>query len=240
MPNSWFQFKEFRINQNKTAMKVGTDGVLLGAWTNYLNASSILDIGTGTGLIALIAAQRTIASNITAIDIDINSYIQANENIKESKWTDRIIVYNISYTDFYKSHNNKFDLVITNPPFHDESILSPNKLRDTARNSQNLSLTEIFEGCEKILSCKGSLSIILPSKKIPELITLCKTYNYFINRKTEVKPTETKECHRVLLQISKHSNEYIENCLVIEREKRHHYSDDFKNLTNDLYLSFKY
>ena len=128
MPNDYFKFKQFTIHQDKCAMKVGTDGVLLGAWAECANAKGILDIGTGTGLIALMIAQRSNAK-IDAVEIDETASKQAKENIKKSLWNDRIEILNISFQDFSKSTNEKYDLIVSNPPYFQNSLYAPDEKR---------------------------------------------------------------------------------------------------------------
>ena len=146
MPNDYFQFKQFTIWQDQTAMKVGTDGVLLGAWSRAAQTGSILDIGTGTGLLALMMAQRTPARvTIEGIEIAEKAYQQAKENIKNSPWHKRICLYHQSYQDFYSQYQKAFDLIITNPPFFDNSLQGEQTDRNLARHSHSLSIQDLLQ-----------------------------------------------------------------------------------------------
>jgi len=135
MPNPWFQFKQFTVWHDKCAMKVGTDGVLLGAWADMEQARSILDVGTGSGLIALMAAQRNLTAAITAIDIDESAIIQARENFDRSPWVNRLTAEPISLEDFAGSTDAMFDVIVSNPPYFHQSLHSPDKKRTLARHS---------------------------------------------------------------------------------------------------------
>ena len=129
MANSWFQFKQFKVEQGKTAMKVGTDGVLLGAWASVGDAKNILDVGTGTGLIALMLAQRNQNAEISAIDIDRNAVEQAAENAEQSPWSGRISIFESDYNHFRVGVSCLFDLIVSNPPYFEQSLKSPTKSR---------------------------------------------------------------------------------------------------------------
>lgn len=229
-----FKFKQFTIWHDKTAMKVGTDGVLLGAWTQNNNPENILDIGTGTGLIAIILAQKTTAK-ITAIDLDTDAYNQTKQNISLCKWKNKIIAENISFQDFYKKQKTKFDLIVCNPPFFENSLKSQNKQREIARHTNWLPFEELIEGVSQIISDKGIFSLILPVQSEEKFKNLCEQKSLFCSRKTLVKPNYNKNSKRSLLEFSKNKTKKATNILVIEKE-RHIYTPEYKKLTDAFYL----
>ncbi|MDC3257802.1 methyltransferase [Flavobacteriales bacterium] len=229
---SVFKFKKFSIVQSKSAMKVGTDGVLLGSWVNCLNAKKILDIGTGTGLISLMIAQRNNECNITAVEIDKETSEEANININNSKWRDRISIINISINNFITS--DKFDCIVSNPPYFPANF-SKNK-RAIARHTNLLSFQDLIRTTVKLLSSKGIFAVILP--KIAEAI-FCKTANankLFLIRICQVKGQKNSDIKRVLLEFSFEKSSLDSDSLVIE-ESRHIYTNKYIDLCQDFYLN---
>ncbi len=229
-----FKFKQFIIWHDKTAMKVGTDGVLLGAWTQNNNPENILDIGTGTGLIAIMLAQKTNAK-ITAIDLNTEAYLQTKQNISLCKWKDKISAENISFQDFYQKQKTKFDLIVCNPPFFENSLKSQNKQREIARHTNWLPFEELIEGVSQIISDNGIFSLILPAQSEQKFKNLCEQKLLFCSRKTIVKPNYYKNSKRSLLEFSKTKTEKQTTTLVIEKE-RHVYTCEYKEITGGFYL----
>jgi len=166
-----FQFKQFIVHQDKCAMKIGTDGVLLGAWTSLdSHPTSILDIGAGTGVIALQLAQRSMAQTIDAIELDSDAYEQCVENFEASAWGDRLFCYHASFEEFYFEIDETYDLIVTNPPFYSEDVDSGNSSRNLARQSQSLPYEELVSGVGKLLSEKGNFATIIPFKNEEEFM----------------------------------------------------------------------
>jgi tRNA1Val (adenine37-N6)-methyltransferase len=219
-------------------MKVGTDGVLLGAWTNIENAQRIIDIGTGTGLISLMLAQRNRQAKILGIDIDESAVLQAKENIENSPFSNRIAIENISVQAFADSYNDVFDLIVSNPPFFTDSLPSPRRTRTLARHTETLSLTSLFDAATCLLSEKGILSIIYPIDRLREILDCVEKQSLFLQRQTTVYPTPNARPKRVLLEFSRQNKSMpVYDELVIEIE-RHQYSDMFQKLVKDFYLKF--
>ncbi len=237
MPNDYFKFKQFTIYQDKCAMKVGTDGVLLGSWADCENAKSILDIGTGTGLIALMLAQRSNAF-IDAVEIDKEACTQAKENVAKSKWKDSIQILNLPFQEFCKSTNAKYDLIVSNPPYFQNSLFAPDKKRTDARHNSNLELEELLDGALELLTDNGALSVILPYLEGNFFILKASEKNLYCTRQTKVLPKPGREPKRLLLEFMKIKKPLVEQEIIIELNKRHEYSDAYKNLTKDFYLAF--
>jgi len=237
MPNNYFKFKKFTINQDKCAMKVGTDGVLLGAWVNCENANSVFDIGTGTGLIALMIAQRSKA-RIDAIEIDKVASEQAQENVMNSPWAEKINIEHKSLQDFLIHCDIKYDLIISNPPYFQNSLYAPDEKRTNARHNSNLEFEDIICGALKLLNDDGVLSVILPYLEGAMFILKAVESGLYCVRQTNVLSNPGKEPKRLLLEFMKIKKPLVEQEIIIELNKRHVYSDAYKNLTKDFYLAF--
>ncbi len=218
-------------------MKVGTDGVILGAWTDLDGIHSVLDIGTGTGLLALMLAQRSSLVQIDALEIDKEAAIQAKENAEESRYGPQIIVENCDFNDFVKSCTKKYELILSNPPFFIDSMKPDGEGRTLARHTQALSMDQILSGAKKLLSSNGRLSLILPFDLIPGARNFAKNYNLFPCRLLNVIPIPGKDPKRVCIEFSSQEGEINEKSLIIEDGGRHHYSEEYINLTKDFYLN---
>lgn len=231
-----FKFKEFTIKQDKAAMKVGTDGVLLGAWasTNH-NPYSILDIGTGTGLIALQLAQRTNAEIIDAIEIDDNAFEQAVENFEQSNWSDRLFCYHASLAEFVDEIDDNYDLIISNPPFYTDQYKSDSKKRNQARFNDFLPFDELLKSVSKLLAEKGTFNIIIPFKEEKTVIQLAENLKLYPNRICNVKGNNNSEIKRSLIEFSFSKKQFKKTKLTIELE-RHHYTKEYIELVKDFYL----
>lgn len=241
-----FKFKQFTIHQDRTAMKVGTDGVLLGAWAPITStATKVLDIGTGTGLIALMLAQRLLKCNaysnfeIDAIDIDQLSIEQATENIKNSPFASRIKTHFKPLQEY--SPSEKYDAIVCNPPYFVASLKCPDASRTQARHTDSLSFDELLQHSSRLIKEDGSLSVILPINEGNTLINLAPQYGFRLKEKVEVHPTPTSEPKRLLIHLIKSNNQSIENIkssLTIEIS-RHQYTPEYIALTREFYLKMK-
>ncbi len=236
MPNSYFRFKQFTVHHDRCSMKVGTDGVLLGAWADVTDCRELLDVGTGSGLISLMAAQRNPDVRITAIDIHSDSILQARENIAQSPFGDRIEVINIALHDFVGEHSDTFDAIVCNPPFFVESLLPPDSSRSNAKHAETLSLADLFRESKKIISPQGTLSVIYPFQGKLFLEEQAAKYGWFIHRQTCVYSTSHSPApKRILVELVLRPSENKEDTLFIEIE-RHEYSVAFRQLVKDFYL----
>jgi len=237
MPNTWFQFKQFTIQQEHAAMKVGTDVVLLGAWASVPGPGGrVLDVGTGTGVIALMVAQRTESVTVDALEIDPLTARQAMENFQNSPWKDRILCIQSAFQDYCSNCRITYDLIICNPPFFSGSSKTPSKEKNLARHDDSLSLEELFKGSVMLMNRSSIISLILPVQKLPQAMELVSGYGMHFNRITRVIPVEMKPPKRVLLEVSYVPEKLIEDELTIEIDRRHTYSEKFFNLIEDFYL----
>ncbi|WP_091267936.1 tRNA1(Val) (adenine(37)-N6)-methyltransferase [Gillisia sp. Hel1_33_143] len=219
-------------------MKIGTDGVLLGAWTPVdKNVFSILDIGTGTGLISLMLAQRSYADLIDALEIDENAYEQAVENFENSPWGDRLYCYHAGFDEFVEEmQDEKYDLIVSNPPFYN-SNLSDKKTssREIARFQDALPFEELISGASKLLSEEGKLSLIVPADEESKILEFAKVCNLYPSKITRVKGTPTSEIKRSLILLSFQQKETIQDILILE-ESRHHYTKEYHKMVEPFYL----
>jgi tRNA1Val (adenine37-N6)-methyltransferase len=232
-----FRFKQFEIDDSLCAMKIGTDAVLLGAWTNCSLAKQILDIGTGSGILALMMAQKS-QGEITAIEIEENAFRQASLNFQKSKWSNRINLIQTSLQAFCIACPIKFDVIISNPPYFKNSLKPEHSNRLLARHDDALSLNELLK-CSAILMHKQStLNLIYPFELKEELLEEAQKNNFHLIRLCKVYPNANKKPKRVMMSFSLTSKELISETIIIELDKRHHYSDEYIRLTKDFYLKF--
>lgn len=237
MPHSSFAFKQFTINQDKCAMKVGTDAVLLGAWVNASQSTTILDIGTGTGVIAIMLAQKS-NGHIDAIDIDVKAYEQALENVKACPWHDRIAVHHKAFQKFAPVPNKKYDLIVSNPPYFIDSTKTPEEARTFARHTDMLGFEELLAGTLNLLSSEGAFYLILPSKEGEIFRDIAEEKELYLTKLLRVRPKLDKQDKRYLMKFEKKRKSFSESLITIEHEEHHSYTDEYKELTKDYYLAF--
>ncbi|MDR1169785.1 MAG: tRNA (adenine(22)-N(1))-methyltransferase TrmK [Prevotellaceae bacterium] len=234
MSNDYFKFKQFTVKQDKTAMKVGIDSVLLGSWTSVNGSGkNVLDIGTGTGLLALMMAQKIPEAKIIACEIDENACEQARENISSSEWDERITVIN---TDIraYTQNSEKFDLIICNPPYFEKSLKSQNSKRNFARHNDCLPFSDLIDCVHRLLCRTGHFALIVPEEKAGSIIELAGDKKLFPTRRLNVKPNENKPVNRVILELSYILQPPEENTLTVRAGNV--YSADYRAMTRDFYL----
>lgn len=233
---SIFKFKQFHVNQNQCAMKIGTDGVLLGAWTPLINNPlNVLDIGAGTGILSLMLAQRSYAEQIDAIEIDENAYEQCVENFEASPWGDQLFCFHAGLDEFVDEPEDEYDLIISNPPFYSEDFKTDDSQRDLARFQDALPFEELIEAAALLLSDNGIFSVIIPFKEEAKFVSMCKELDLFPLKITRVKGTPTSEIKRSLLAFSRIDQTPLIDELTIEIS-RHHYTPEYIELTKDFYL----
>lgn len=235
MANPYFRFKQFTIWHDKCAMKVGTDAVLLGSWVNIENRLKILDIGTGSGIIALMLAQRS-KGNIDAIDIDPGACAQAEENAISSPFGPRIRIIHSDLAQYAQDCTTRYDLIVSNPPYFIHSLKCPDPQRNTARHTDSLTLSDLLKDGRKLLAPSGQMALILPYEQTEEARTLAETNGLFRIRQTNILPVRESAPKRLLIEFSTTPcpNPTL-NHLVIE-ETRHQYTEEYRALTRDFYL----
>ncbi len=237
MANDYFKFKQFTIHQSGCAMKVGTDGVLLGAWAAVRDGNA-LDLGCGSGLIALMLAQRSKAG-VLGIDIEAGAAAQAHENVDKSLWKDRVAIEKISIQEFVVlAKPRQFDTIVCNPPFFENSKEAPEYERTLARHAVQLSWSDLIHAVDFLLEERGVFSLIIPFNQVGRFTEQAVKSGLFNSRRCHVIPRPGKNPKRCLLEFQKKEVPLIEDELVVELDKRHEYSDAYKKLTKDFYLAF--
>ncbi len=237
MSSQEFVFKQFKVHQDKCAMKVGTDAVLLGAWVNASSAKTILDIGTGTGIISLMLAQKSEAL-IDAIDIDKNAYLQARENISECKWKDRIQIHHTSLQQFAINSKHQYDLIVSNPPYFVDSSKALEESRTYARHTDHLPFSDLLEGALNLLNLTGKFYVILPTKESQLFREMAEEQKLYVTRLTRVITRTDRPEKRLLMTFEFVRKTIEEDSIIIEQDERHSYTDQYKELTKDYYLGF--
>ncbi|SFE44391.1 tRNA1(Val) (adenine(37)-N6)-methyltransferase [Flavobacterium xueshanense] len=234
---SKFQFKQFSLEQDRCAMKIGTDGVLLGAWTPIKNNPfSILDIGAGTGVIALMLAQRSNAEQIDALEIDEEAYEQSVDNFENSPWSDRLFCFHAGLDEFVEEPEDEYDLIVSNPPFYTDDYKSDNEQRDLARFADAMPFEDLIEAADLLLSENGIFAVIIPFKEEENFLALAKEYELYPLKITHVKGTPTTEIKRSLLAFSRNESVNFPIDELIIETSRHQYTPEYIELTKDFYL----
>lgn len=217
-------------------MKIGTDGVLLGAWVSLeKNPDSILDIGSGTGIIALQLAQRSNAKTIDGLEIDENAYEQCVDNFENSPWSDRLFCYHVSLSEFAEEIDEEYDLIISNPPFYSEDYKTQNKSRDTARFNDSLPFDELLNNVSHLLSKEGVFAVVIPNKEEKGFIEIASKLHLFPKRICRIQGNGASEIKRSLLEFTFEKTQPETQHLIIETS-RNCYTEDYKNLVRDFYL----
>jgi tRNA1Val (adenine37-N6)-methyltransferase len=232
-----FQFKQFSINDSNCAMKIGTDGCLLGAWADVDGSASILDIGTGSGVIALMLAQRSKAL-ITAVEIDKDAYLQAAENFAKSPWQRRLTVVHSSIQEYIKVCEPKYDLIVCCPPYFINSLKTNDKKRRLARHTDSLSFGELLSGSLRLLAQQGIFSTILPSDIVPHFCELALIEGYYITKVTDVEPKAAARPNRKLLQLERTKKNCSNSTIAILDKDGKSYTPEYKELTKEFYINF--
>jgi tRNA1Val (adenine37-N6)-methyltransferase len=225
------------VQQEKSAMKIGTDAVLLGAWCPIdNNPFSILDIGAGTGILSLMLAQRTNAVQIDAIEIEEAAYEECVENFENSPWRDRLYCYHAGLDEFIDDPEDEYDLIISNPPFYSEDFKTQNLTRDLARFQDAMPFEELVEAADLLLSENGIFAVVVPYKEEAHFIELCADLELFTIKITRVKGSHTTPIVRSLLAFKRFEVPTLTADELVIEINRHEYTDDYINLTKDFYL----
>ena len=232
-----FQFKQFSVEQGKSAMKVGTDGVLLGAWAPIdNNPKAILDIGAGTGILSLMLAQRTNAQKIDAIEIDEDAYEQAVNNFENSPWSDQLFCYHAGLDEFIEEPEDEYDLIICNPPFYSENFKTNNGSRDLARFQDAMPFEQLIEAVDLLLSATGIFSVIIPYKEEERFIDLCAEAELYLIKVTRVKGAPNTPIVRSLLAFKRFELSTLTKDELVIEINRHEYTNAYIDLTKEFYL----
>ena len=233
-----FRFKQFAVEQERSAMKVGTDGVLLGAWAPLTpHHYSVLDIGAGTGLVALMVAQRSAAwgAEVVAVEIEEGSVADARANCAASPWADRLTVVEGAVQDYFPDH--KFDHIVSNPPYFVNSLTSPDGGRTTARHTVTLTFDELARNAERLLSVEGVLSVVLPYEAAGDMTLAAVRCGLFLQRRMDVRSKSGGKMLRSLLCYGREAAATLREELTIHAVGGD-YTEEYRSLTRDFYLKF--
>ena len=219
-------------------MKIGTDGILIGAWVNVSKKFKALDIGSGTGIISIMLCQRNLNLELDSIEISPSAIIDAKINIENCNWSNRIKLFQQDLKDFHPDSN--YDLIVSNPPYFKESLKPSDSERLKARHQNDLKLEDILKFSKQNLTKDGSLNLILPFEQKSEAVEFAKKYGLNSIRECAVYPKPNKAPHRILIEFSRNENkQIIKESLVIEKDGRHNYSEGYKKLTREFYTIFE-
>ncbi len=238
MPNTFFSFKRFTVNQERCAMKVGTDGVVLGATACFDGCSRLVDVGTGTGVVSLMLKQRFPSVSITAVEIDHDAAAQASENFAASPWSVETVCD--SWQNFAAEAavcGLKFDGVVCNPPYFTASLKAPSAGRTLARHNDSLPFSELCDGVAKVLAAGGRFFVILPSDDMDSFVRTALAEGLFLQSVLYVHPVVDKPHKRVVLGFSMRRQAIVEEHIYIETAQRNVYTEQFKALVKDFYLN---
>ena len=237
MANDYFKFKRFTVHQEHAAFKITTDSVLLGAWAALGGVMHVLDVGTGTGILALMAAQRSTA-RVVAIGPDRNSFMQAGLNITASPWPDRITLLNMTLEEYLRGTPLLYETIITNPPFFNASLPNPDVRKAVTRHSITLTHAGLLEASLRLLIPDGTLQLVLPVNEAKEFAARAQASGLDCWRRLSVLPTPELPPARMLMTLGRQKQDCEESVIVIEKGGRHIYSDEYVSLTKDFYLEF--
>ncbi len=239
MQEKRFQFQQFSLAHHKSTMPIGTDAVLLGAWAAvHADTQSVLDIGCGCGIIGLMVMQRAKNGKVTFLDMDQCSMQEAESNGNNSPWKEHLSYYCTTIQEFAKETPQQFDLIVSNPPYFENSLKSPVATRTQSRHTDMLSFEELIISANSLLTKEGNFCVVLPRLAMENFVAIVKKNGLFVNNKTFIFPTVQKEANRVLLRFSKEENECIETSLILRNEKRE-YTDEYKKLTYSYHINTK-
>ena len=235
MSNPYFRFKQFTVRHDRCAMKVGTDGCLLGAWADVSGARRIADVGTGSGLIALMLAQRNTDARIDAVDIDRDACLQAAENVAASPFASRIRILRCDFRTYAATAPPAYDRIVSNPPYFDESLKCPEAKRRTARHSDTLPIAELLSVAAALLTDGGRLALILPYAQRESVLRLAEARALHLVRETHVVPVEGASPKRLLAELARHPSLCVPEKLTLETSA-HDRTEAYRRLVRDFYL----
>jgi tRNA1Val (adenine37-N6)-methyltransferase len=246
MPNNYFRFKQFTVQQSVAAMKVNTDGVLLGAWTDVQSAARILDVGAGTGVIALMLAQRTTTALIDAVEIDNSSAMQAAKNIANSPWSERMRVFALSFSDYVAITDARYDVIVSNPPYFVDALLPHTEHRLLSRHARSLPYENLIAGANALLTDNGRFSLILPYAEANIFIAKAAGAGLYCTRKANVCSAQGKPVKRILMVVERKPAPVKEETVCIylshkdikNKDVPDNYTPEYRALTKDFYLYF--
>ncbi len=232
-----FHFKQFRVSHRRSTLKVGTDAVLLGIWAQARDASKILDIGTGNGVIALLMSQRFEDSKIVAIDIDKESIEEARCNFDNSPWHSRIVAIHQDVLLYARQTQEHYDLIVCNPPFFEASLLSQNTKLNQAKHTLTLDYSSLFLSVNQLIAENGVFALICPYDKADKVFQLAKQYQFHCRRKLVIYPKKSKSANRIIIEFDKTTSRCQSEQLIVYQEDNT-YTSQYRRWGRDYYINF--
>lgn len=237
--NSYFQFKQFRIEQERCAMKVSTDAVVLGALARASHQPrNILDIGTGTGVLALMMAQKYLVADIDAVEIDKEAFEQARQNVSSNKLGINITVHQQAFQEFGSSNIEQYDLIITNPPYYSGQLQSNQTNINLARHEKGLNFSDLWVGIDRLLKTEGVLWLILPPNEMEDFKSLGKEIGFYSNSQTLLQDRETSKVHRVIASFARKKPKLSQKTALVIKDANNAYTTEYIDLLKDYMLHF--
>lgn len=233
-----FHFRRFSMMHHRSTMKVGTDAVMLGAWAEVEKAGHILDAGTGSGILALMAAQRNLLSTIHAIDVDAESVKEAAVNFGRSPWSNRLCARQADLRSYTPELKLSYDLILSNPPFFENHIKTSDARRNLARHTDSLSFADLLGACSRLLSAKGRASMVLPWEAGRQIIQFAPSYGLWPSRILNIIPVEGREPNRMNLELNKLPGASLCESNFVIRNTSMQFTHEYRELLKDFYLGF--
>ena len=232
-----FRFKQFNISDENSAMKVGTDAVLLGASVDVSETNNILDVGTGSGIVATMLAQRSKA-NIDAIDIDKASIEDAQNNFHNCPWKNRLTAIHSSLQEYVKITSKKYDLIVSNPPFFSNSLKSLIYARSLSKHDEELTHKELLSGVKKLINSDGRFNVILPFSQITNFKENALIENFYCSKQLIIYPKYSKPANRIILEFSQERQKYLSEAKLTIRNNDNSFTKEYTDLTREFYFNF--
>ena len=229
-----FRLKQFIVRQNNCAMKVGTDAILLGAWASVARPENILDIGTGTGIIALMLGQRYPQATVDAVESDALACQQASDNFEKSPWPDRLTAHCCDIQNFVSERH--YDLIVCNPPYFQQSLKPTATARRMARHDETLSSIDLVNSVDRLLTADGRFSVIEPSSQSEDFIAVAAEQHLYCMQRCYVRPTPNHEPKRVLMEFTRQANTTVDETEIVIESSRHIYTPEYAALAKDFLL----
>lgn len=230
-----FHFKSFSLNHHRSTMKVGTDAVLLGIWTDLTGVKTAMDVGAGCGIISLLLAGRA-PIKVDAVELDEDSFEEASQNFKESPYSDRLRIFRSDFNEFVPQENKKYDLIVSNPPFFINDLHSKDPKKRMARHTQSLSYEQLLTGSKKLLNAEGKISVVLPYRESRVLLSMMEAEGFFVEKKLIIFPMLGKEPNRInLLLGQKPTDEQTDKFII--RDENGSFTSQYVDFVKGYYLS---
>lgn len=232
-----FHFKQFSLHHHKSSMKVGTDAILLGVWADVKSSETVLDIGSGCGIISLLVACRSDAV-VDAVEIDFASFEESKENFTNSSFSEQLSAKKINFIDYVKTCNKEYDLIISNPPFFSNSYKPKEQQRKDARHTDTLSFEQLCDGVSKMLKPKGKFYVVIPRNERIKFLEVASLFNLHLQKQLSIHPKRKQAANRFNLQLGFEIPSEVQKESIDIRENDLTFTPQFVNLLKDYYIGW--